>query len=629
MKYRFVYLAMAAALAVASACTGDDTDDGQQQGEQDGGAGGGGEQDAGTGEDGEADAGEGDAGTAAPLFGTENCPNGEVQEDLGEECDDGDLNDRDGCTRLCEFTCKDDDDCDDLNICNGTETCTADHTCEPGDELEDGEFCGPDLSCWAGICAPNACGDGRAQGDDEQCDDGDADDSNGCTTACQWTCEENVDCEGGDECSGADTCDLDSHTCTGTALVDETPCTMVVSGQAGWCQSGVCVPTDCGDGDQEGAEECDLGDQNGVKGSGCSIDCKTQLCGNGTIEGDEQCDDGALEDWDGCDKTCRAELVHRMRELQILTTAAPDFCVYPEENRLGDAFPGAITVLGFGDPIDVVDFVNGAINSALNDGQMHPLVGVVDSSDTSIRTNDEEVELALISGDIADEEWIQDGPRLDYPYLVDAEDLEDGKATNSLKAEQTGGGKVVTTEPSDLIVSSPLGGSFEMRQLMVRTIFDPEKLSTPEAPPELADGVVLPEESGVGEADENGVYHPKGTMCGVQPLSALHAMPLFAAAQGICCDKDGANYVGCQEGQNPPDDCSSIGDVLLGGCKVCLANPLDPMAGFACAPGCAGLQVVEPIEPDADLDGDGVNDGFTTVMAFESIRIRVRDLTEE
>ena len=54
----------------------------------------------------------------------------------------------------------------------------------------------------------------------------------------------------------------------------------------------------------------------------------------------------------------------------------------------------------------------------------------------------------------------------------------------------------------------------------------------------------------------------------------------------------------------------------------------NPMAGVACSPGCTGLQIVEGIEPDVDLDGDGTNDGYSTVMAFESIRIRVRGLTE-
>ena len=629
MNHRLIYLVLTAALVAAGAC-GDDDDDGQQdaQGGEDGGAGtsGGGsdgdEQDGGSG-DGEAGAG----GSVDPsLFGSENCPNGVLEKDLGEQCDDGDLNDRDGCTGLCEFTCRDDEDCDDLNICNGTEICKPDHTCSSGNQVEDGEFCGPDLSCWEGICVANACGDGRQQGD-EQCDDGDADDTNGCTRLCRFTCEENADCRGGDQCAGADTCDTGSHICTGTALPDETVCTVVSSGKTGWCQNAVCVPTDCGNGTAEGTEECDLGDQNGVKGSGCSIDCETVRCGNHTMEGDEQCDDGGLEDWDGCNSSCRAELVHRMRELQILTEPAPEFCRYPGKNGLGEAFPGAVELPILG-TINTVDFLNDSINSAYETGSVHPLTAILYSLDTSMQTSDSDIELALISGVQGEEEWVDGEPRLDYPYLVQAESFQDGKPVNSLKAAQTGGGYVVTREPSKLVVSSPLGGNFEMRELMFRTIFDLETLSKPEAPPELADGVLLPEEAGVGETDKDGVYRPAGTMCGVQPLSAMKSMPLFSGIEQFCCTAEGGTYRGCSEGVSPPD-CDSLGDILLGGCNVCISLANSPIPNVECTPGCRGYLIVEPIKPDVDLDGDGKEDGFSTVMAFESIRVRTRGVTEQ
>jgi hypothetical protein len=73
---------------------------------------------------------------------------------------------------------------------------------------------------------------------------------------------------------------------------DETTCTIVDSGEVGWCMSGVCVPTDCGDGVVGGAEECDDGPLNGTLASDCSIDCTFAVCGNGVIDGNrgEQCD---------------------------------------------------------------------------------------------------------------------------------------------------------------------------------------------------------------------------------------------------------------------------------------------------------------------------------------------------
>jgi len=59
------------------------------------------------------------------------CGNGTV--DVGEECDDKNNVDTDGCTAQCKFTCKADADCDDNNACNDVETCTvATHTCKAG-----------------------------------------------------------------------------------------------------------------------------------------------------------------------------------------------------------------------------------------------------------------------------------------------------------------------------------------------------------------------------------------------------------------------------------------------------------------------------------------------------------------
>jgi cysteine-rich repeat protein len=50
--------------------------------------------------------------------------------DAGEECDDNNLNDGDGCQHDCTFTCIDDGGCQNGNLCDGTETCTlATHTC--------------------------------------------------------------------------------------------------------------------------------------------------------------------------------------------------------------------------------------------------------------------------------------------------------------------------------------------------------------------------------------------------------------------------------------------------------------------------------------------------------------------
>jgi len=50
--------------------------------------------------------------------------------DAGEECDDSNTTDGDGCQHDCTFTCTTDTDCQDGNACNGSESCnTTPHTC--------------------------------------------------------------------------------------------------------------------------------------------------------------------------------------------------------------------------------------------------------------------------------------------------------------------------------------------------------------------------------------------------------------------------------------------------------------------------------------------------------------------
>ncbi|MBZ0118905.1 MAG: hypothetical protein K8H88_18040 [Sandaracinaceae bacterium] len=88
--------------------------------------------------------------------------------DEGEDCDDGNTNDADGCTRMCTFTCVSNAQCSDNNVCNGIETCTlATHRCQTGT----GMLCRDTSACTTDTCNPitgcvftliDADGDGHA-----------------------------------------------------------------------------------------------------------------------------------------------------------------------------------------------------------------------------------------------------------------------------------------------------------------------------------------------------------------------------------------------------------------------------------------------------------------------------------
>jgi cysteine-rich repeat protein len=61
------------------------------------------------------------------------------------------------------------------------------------------------------------CGDKKTEGG-EECDDGNMDDSDGCTSLCTFTCHNNSDCESDPGSGTGATCDTkNTHTCTSVA----------------------------------------------------------------------------------------------------------------------------------------------------------------------------------------------------------------------------------------------------------------------------------------------------------------------------------------------------------------------------------------------------------------------------
>ncbi len=100
------------------------------------------------------------------------------------------------------------------------------------DQPPDGGGAGDDDPPCTGVCLPEPCGDGVVGGD-EECDDGNAEDGDGCTHWCQEEppgCADST-CSEGEDCLN---CPTDCGGCT--------------------------EPGNCGNGYAEGDEECDRGD---------------------------------------------------------------------------------------------------------------------------------------------------------------------------------------------------------------------------------------------------------------------------------------------------------------------------------------------------------------------------------
>ena len=124
------------------------------------------------------------------------CGDGDVQPDLGEECDDANDIDDDACTNDCKATtCGDgvvqgEEECDDGNDVD-TDNCTAEckyAQCGDGivhenvEECDDGNDDNND-ACLS-TCIAAVCGDGVLHEGVEECDDANLDPSDGCNAEC-------------------------------------------------------------------------------------------------------------------------------------------------------------------------------------------------------------------------------------------------------------------------------------------------------------------------------------------------------------------------------------------------------------------------------------------------------------
>jgi cysteine-rich repeat protein len=126
-------------------------------------------------------------------------------------------------------------------------------------------------------CTDARCGD-RIVDPGETCDDGNTDNTDACTTACQAPfCGDGlVQAVLGEQCdAGAANNDTVANACRTT-----------------------CVRATCGDRVVDTGELCDDGNRN--TNDGCSNNCRTPGCGDGVLQATEECDDGNLVPGDGC-----------------------------------------------------------------------------------------------------------------------------------------------------------------------------------------------------------------------------------------------------------------------------------------------------------------------------------------
>jgi cysteine-rich repeat protein len=269
----------------------------------------------------------------------QRCGDGVTDDLFGEACDDGPDN------SLTSGHCR--PDCT-LATCG-------DGVLDPGEDCDNGpdNSDAPDLGPCRTDCKALRCGDGiRDLTREEECDDGNSDDTDGCLSTCKIAfcgdgavrasveqCDDGLansdapDAHCRLDCTlqrcGDGVQDSDEECDTGAANSDTVPdacrtdCTLPRCGDSvkdtgEECDTGPdrsnatpdacrldCKNPSCGDAVTDTGEGCDCGTDAGHLPAGCtkvncvgepgctcSPTCKSALCGNGTIDSGEECDDG-------------------------------------------------------------------------------------------------------------------------------------------------------------------------------------------------------------------------------------------------------------------------------------------------------------------------------------------------
>ncbi|MGI5830837.1 MAG: DUF4215 domain-containing protein [Bradymonadia bacterium] len=247
----------------------------------------------------------------------DGCGDGFVDRDEGEQCDDYNKNNGDGCDESCQV--------EDGYVCPYIGGSCVPVGCgnsfiDEGEDCDHGEYNDAgygETGCASNCMFPGRCGDAIVQAEYEKCDDGD-DHNTGGYNACLRDCSGLGTFCGDARVTHEESCD-DGNTFPGDGC--DANC-KVEEGYFCPATGGACVKLRCGNGQLDEGEQCD--DGNTFADDGCTPTCRIEagfkciipgqacervICGDGIIdlEGGEQCDDGNVVSGDGCTSNCKLE----------------------------------------------------------------------------------------------------------------------------------------------------------------------------------------------------------------------------------------------------------------------------------------------------------------------------------
>ncbi|MDC0667098.1 RCC1 domain-containing protein [Nannocystis radixulma] len=397
----------------------------------------------------------------------------------------------------------------------GGDAVCGDGLVQPGEACDDGNA--DDSDGCTNACAEAACGDGIV-GPGELCDDGNADDSDGCTSACASTsCGDGI-VQGIEECDDGNADDSDAclNTCKAASCGDG-----VVQAEVEACDDGnandadaclnTCKAASCGDGAvQAGVEACDDGNANDA--DACTSACTAAVCGDGVVQaGVEACDDGNTDDTDACTNACKAAVC-------------------------GDGIVGPGELCDDGNMNDADGCTNTCTSATCGDGVVQ--VGVEECDDGNQVDTDACLDTCLLAscGDGAVQARIEacdDGNQIDTDACTAAcEEAACGDGIVQAGVEACDDGNVVDTDACTAACTVA----------------------------ECGDGVI---QTGVEECDE-GAANSDSAPCTSACKAAVCGDGLLLAGAESCDDGNGANGDGCEA------DCSpTLRAVEAGGEHTC------------------------------------------------------------
>lgn len=329
----------------------------------------------------------------------------------------------------------------------------------------------------------------------------------------------------------------------------------------------------CGDGRLDPGEICD--DGNNRSGDGCRSDCRSNetcgngivdtvrgeicdstpncatdcrsvlTCGNGRIDGGEECDDGNTVRWDGCAPDCKSEQGIGFAQFFFAADNGRDGCDFSGDGRPDNAF-----ARGLGPAAGIF---NTAITNGIGNGQLMIQLGFL-ALDDRLGVNDPDLRVGWLTGIDADDVSINN-VHPGNPQYVDARTLDMlGLPLANYQSSITMG--LLDGGPEDIQLDLPGPGGMPFRFHMTRSRLRGTLTHDAERITGLSEGV----------------------LCGAIPTRDIAMLPNFFSFAG--------------PGGGGSARMSSMLEAMVGGYRIQI--PFGPAL------------MIGPVQPDIDLDGDGL-----------------------